>query len=542
MSFEVRYTDLAGRIGKLKTPHGSFETPAFIPVIHPVRQTITPQFLKALGFNAVITNAYITFRHYGDEARKRGIHDIIKYDGVIMTDSGGYQVLEYGSVDVEPTIIAKFEKDIRSDIPVPLDKPTGYGLKYEKAKDYVEQTLKNARETLNVIEEGRESKRIKNNTGNEYYYDGDDINGAIWVGPVQGAEHLDLVKYSADTLDKMGFNLLAIGSPVELMEAYEYSLLAHMIATVKRTIPTKPIHLFGAGHPITIPLAVALGCDMFDSASYILYAKDNRYMHSNGTARLEDLSYLPCQCPICTTYSIKELFYMDKDSRTLEIAKHNLYILKAEVNAVKQAIMDGRLWEYVMQKAHAHPKLMEAMELFKTFEYLEEGTPVFKEKAVFLCDPIDQYRPEVKRFRNMVSTFASLKNKERKLILYPDSDIHPFYSTRVFFQLIKKFPDAQICAYNPFFGIIPSEISDIFPAAHNLSCKKPANNNHPKNYPSFIESLDRFIVNNNFEEIIIVADNFMRQVIDDNFYNNIPTIKKLNPKVFDYDYNIITKL
>ena len=539
MPFEVRYTDLAGRIGKLKTPHGNLETPAFIPVIHPIRQTITPHFLKSLGFNAVITNAYITLRHYGDEARKRGIHDIIKYDGVIMTDSGGYQVLEYGSIDVEPTVMAIFENDIRSDIPVPLDKPTGYGLKYEKAKDYVEQTLKNARETLNAIQ-GRKSKEIKNNIGNEY--DKDDTNGAIWVGPIQGAEHSDLVKYSADALDKMGFNLMAIGSPVELMEAYEFSTLAHMIAIVKRAIPAKPIHLFGAGHPITIPLAVALGCDMFDSASYILYAKDNRYMHSNGTTRLEDLSYLPCQCPICTTYSIKELFYMDRDSRTLEVAKHNLYILKAEVDAVKQAIMDGRLWEYVMQKAHAHPKLMEAIELLKTFEYIEEGTPIFKEKAVFFYDPIDQYRPEAKRFRNIVSKFASLKNKKKKLVLYPDSDIHPFYSTRVFLQLAKKFPDSQICTYSPFLGIIPSEISDIFPAAHNLSCKKSANHNNPKNYPSFIESLDLFIVNNNFEEIIIVADTFMRQIVDDHHYDSISLIKKLNPKVFDYDQDIITKL
>jgi 7-cyano-7-deazaguanine tRNA-ribosyltransferase len=539
LPFEVRYTDLAGRIGKLKTPHGNLETPAFIPVIHPIRQTITPHFLKSLGFNAVITNAYITLRHYGDEARRRGIHDIIKYDGVIMTDSGGYQVLEYGSIDVEPTVMAIFEKDIRSDIPVPLDKPTGYGLKYEKAKDYVEQTLKNARETLNAIQ-GRKSNEIKNNIGNEY--DKDDTNGAIWVGPIQGAEHSDLVKYSADALDKMGFNLMAIGSPVELMEAYEFSTLAHMIAIVKRAIPAKPIHLFGAGHPITIPLAVALGCDMFDSASYILYAKDNRYMHSNGTTRLEDLSYLPCQCPICTTYSIKELFCMDRDSRTLEVAKHNLYILKAEVDAVKQAIMDGRLWEYVMQKAHAHPKLMEAIELFKTFEYIEEGTPIFKEKAVFFFDPIDQYRPEAKRFRNIVSKFASLKNKKKKLVLYPDSDIHPFYSTRVFLQLAKKFPDSQICTYSPFLGIIPSEISDIFPAAHNLSCKKSANHNNPKNYPSFIESLDLFIVNNNFEEIIIVADTFMRQIVDDHHYDNIPLIKKLNPKVFDYYHDIINKL
>jgi hypothetical protein len=76
-----------------------------------------------------------------------------------------------------------------------------------------------------------------------------------------------------------------------------------------------------------------------------------------------------------------------------------------------------------------------------------------------------------------------------------------------------------------------------------LSCKKSANHNNPKNYPSFIESLDLFIVNNNFEEIIIVADTFMRQIVhDDHHYDNIPLIKKLNPKVFDYDHDIITKL
>jgi len=104
--FEVRYSDLAGRIGRLETPHGVVETPAFVPVVHPVRQTVSTQFLKKMGFQIVITNAYITLRHYGDEARKRGIHDIIGYDGAVMTDSGGYQVLEYGSVDVEPATMA----------------------------------------------------------------------------------------------------------------------------------------------------------------------------------------------------------------------------------------------------------------------------------------------------------------------------------------------------------------------------------------------------------------------------------------------------
>jgi len=108
LSFEVRHTDLAARIGKLHTPHGILETPAFVPVVHPVKQTISPQFLKRSGFDIVITNAYTTLRHYGDEARKRGIHNIIDYDGIVMTDSGGYQVLEYGSIEVQPSIIAQF--------------------------------------------------------------------------------------------------------------------------------------------------------------------------------------------------------------------------------------------------------------------------------------------------------------------------------------------------------------------------------------------------------------------------------------------------
>src|SRR5688500_6978630 len=126
-----------------------------------------------MGFELVITNAYITLRHYGDEARRRGIHDIINYDGAVMTDSGGYLVLEYGSVEGEPVEMAQFDSDIKSDIPIPLDKPTGYGLGHEKAKQDVTITLKKALQSLRVI-------------GN---------TDAMWVAPIQGAEHFDLVEH-----------------------------------------------------------------------------------------------------------------------------------------------------------------------------------------------------------------------------------------------------------------------------------------------------------------------------------------------------------
>jgi 7-cyano-7-deazaguanine tRNA-ribosyltransferase len=165
--------------------------------------------------------------------------------------------------------------------------------------------------------------------------------------------------------------------------------------------------------------------------------------------------------------------------------------------------MDGRLWEYVMQKARTHPKLMEAAQLFKDIEMLEDGTSLFKERAIFFYDPIDQHRPEARRFRRAAAAFQS---KKKKLVLCPEEQVHPFYSTRTYREIVKRFPDAQVCSYSPFLGIIPAEISDVFPASHNLATRS---GHRPDNYPTFIESLKEFA--GRFEEVAIVADDFMKQ-------------------------------
>lgn len=276
MRFEILKTDLAARIGRIYTGHGIIETPAFVPVIHPARQTIPARDIKRMGFDIVITNAYITKNTCGDEAVKNGIHDIIKYDGAVMTDSGGYQVLEYGKIKITPPEMAAFERGIRTDFAIPLDKPTGFGMPHDTARSYVEHTLKVSEETL-------ASRDVKD----------DDIQ--TWIGPIQGGEHFDLVAESTKRLTGMGYEMLALGSPVEFMESYEYGLLAEMIATARCSMPHNiPLHLFGAGHPLTIALAVALGCDTFDSASYILYAKQRRYMTEDGTRNMDEIEYFPC--------------------------------------------------------------------------------------------------------------------------------------------------------------------------------------------------------------------------------------------------------
>ena len=131
--FEIKKSDLAGRIGVLYTNHGKVETPTYVPVVHPVRQSISPKKMKEIGFDLVITNAFITLKQFGEDAVRKGIHRIIDYDGAVMTDSGGYQVLEYGNIDFDHRAIASFQKGIGTDIAIPLDKPTGFGLPKKKA-------------------------------------------------------------------------------------------------------------------------------------------------------------------------------------------------------------------------------------------------------------------------------------------------------------------------------------------------------------------------------------------------------------------------
>src|SRR4030065_811070 len=279
MSCETKEKDCLGRIGKLKTKSGAVETPLLFPVINPSIQLVSPRRLKEdFGFEAVITNAYILKKRYQDNPIQQGLHKFIDFDGTIMTDSGAYQILVYGNVEVNQTEIVKYQEQIGSDIATILDIPTGWKIDKDQATTTVQETLKRARDFFGIKTR----------------------NDILWVGPIQGGRHLDLVAKSAGETGKLPFQIHALGSPTEVMENYRYDVLADMILTCKIGIPMeRPLHLFGAGHPSMFALAVSLGCDLFDSAAYALYARENRYMTENGTWRLSEMDYFPCQCPRC---------------------------------------------------------------------------------------------------------------------------------------------------------------------------------------------------------------------------------------------------
>ncbi|MEM3530500.1 MAG: tRNA guanosine(15) transglycosylase TgtA [Nitrososphaerales archaeon] len=454
--FEIKASDLAGRIGEIKTKRGSLETPCILPVIHPARQIIAPKDMDKMGFKAVMTNAYITLKVFGKIAEEKGIHRIIDYDGIIMTDSGGYQILEYGSLEVSPVEMAIFQERIGSDIALVLDTPTGIGVDRKRAKKTVEMTLKAAEETLKVVK----------------------TESTLWVGPIQGGSYLDLLKKSAKLTSKMKFDLFALGSPTEVMESYNFELLAKMIITVKQSLPIdKPLHLFGAGHPLTIPLAVALGCDLFDSASYIIYAREGRYMTDYGTLRFDELKYLPCNCNICSNHTLKEIKDLEPKERIKKIATHNLNVLLKEVKATKQAIEDGRLWEYLGIKARAHPMFWQVFKLLiNNYEFLEDGTPLFKPRALFFYEHYDLMRPEALRYHKMLIEDLFVLPEKKILLILPESDVKPFYKSPFYIKLTKALGDTlkyiQICFLTLPFGLVPVELSDVYPLSQYVNSLK----------------------------------------------------------------------
>ena len=169
MSFEVKEKDLLGRIGKLKTKSGTVETPLLFPVINPSIQPVPPKRLKEeFGFEAVITNAYILWKRYQNNPVEKGLHKFLDFDGAVMTDSGAYQILVYGDVEVTQAEIVDYQERIGSDIATILDIPTGWKVTKEQAEETVAETLKRAKAFF----------KLKTR---------DDI---LWVGPVQGGRHL----------------------------------------------------------------------------------------------------------------------------------------------------------------------------------------------------------------------------------------------------------------------------------------------------------------------------------------------------------------
>jgi 7-cyano-7-deazaguanine tRNA-ribosyltransferase len=422
--FEILHKDCAGRIGRLETRHGIIETPTIMPVVNPNIQTIKPCELRKFGAEIIITNSYIIYRkpELRERALRDGLHSLIDFDGPIMTDSGSYQLSVYGEVEVNNKEIVEFQRNIGSDIGVPLDIPTPPDVSRIRAEAELSQTIFREKEALGLK------------------------NDMLLAAPVQGSTFPDLRERSARELSHLDFDVYPLGAVVPLMESYRYSELVDVIVASKKGLtPAAPVHLFGAGHPMMFSLAVALGCDLFDSASYALYAKDGRYMTTRGTYHLEQLHYLPCSCPVCSSHTARELSGSEKREELL--ARHNLYATFGEMREIKQAIHEGSLWELVEQRCRAHPQLLSGLKhtLSKHSGWIEKFQPLSR-STFFYSGPESSLRPEVTRHRNKL---RNLNIKGKVLIRNK--------------RLENEDEFDWVFDFKPPFGPYPLELKETFP-------------------------------------------------------------------------------
>jgi 7-cyano-7-deazaguanine tRNA-ribosyltransferase len=456
MSFEVKEKDLLARIGRLKTKSGVVETPLLFPVVNPNIQPISPKKIGTeFGFQALITNAYILKKAFLNQPIEKGLHKFLDFNDTIMTDSGAYQILVYGDIETTPQEIVEYQERIDTDIATILDIPTDWKVSENLAEQTVKETLKRAKEFFTLKTR-------------------DDI---LWVGPVQGGKYLNLVAKSAKEMGKLPFQIYALGSPTEVMERYRFDVLVDMIMTAKMSLPAdRPLHLFGAGHPFMFALAIALGCDLFDSAAYAIYARQNRYMTENGTYRLNELNYFPCTCPKCARTTPKQALELSQKEREVFLAEHNLYVCNAELKRIKQAIKDGRLWEHLEMRAHAHPALLQAVKkLGKYEEFIEKHAPTVKRSGLFFFNSTGLMRPEVVHYRKNLKERYTKPKQAQILLLIPQSQIKPFHKSREYKQIAKllnhEFKETvnkvHACFYAAPFGVIPIELDETYPLSQH---------------------------------------------------------------------------
>ena len=387
--FELRTTDAAGRIGDLSVPRADrvVETPALLPVINPNIETVDPgRFREEFGAEMLITNSYIIKGNdrLRERARSEGVHEMLDFDGVVMTDSGSFQLAEYGEIDVTTEEILAFQREIGSDVATPVDVPTPP----EASRETVEADLATTEERLEVAAEF-------------------DAGEMLVTAPVQGGVYPGVRERAARTAADLDLDVYPLGAVVPLLNEYRYADVVDVVAAAKRGLGVDaPVHLFGAGHPMMFALAVALGCDLFDSAAYAIYARDDRYLTVRGTEHVGDMTTFPCSCPVCLGHDPESIVALPDREREERLATHNLHVSFEEMRRIRAAIRSGDLLELVEARARSHPALLDGYRaLCDHADQLEREDRVSKGTFEYLSAESAR-RPEVGRHHHRLDRVA----------------------------------------------------------------------------------------------------------------------------------------
>ncbi|HPT89092.1 MAG: tRNA guanosine(34) transglycosylase Tgt [Acholeplasmataceae bacterium] len=349
-------TNTAARLGRITTPHGSFETPMFMPVgTQATVKTLTKEELEQLEVKIILGNTYHLWTQPGNEIIKEagGLHKFMNWDRPILTDSGGFQVFSLAKLRdisedgvtfrhhksgaklfLSPEIATHIQNDLGSDIMMCFDECPPYPSSYEYLKHSMERTI-------------RWAKRCKEAHQNP-------TTQALF-GIVQGGEYEDLRKYCAEELVKIGFDGYAIGgTSVGEPKEIQNQVLEYTIPLLPKD---KPRYLMGVGSPGAILDAVERGVDIFDCVLPTRIARHGTAMTSRGRVIIKNKQYerdfspldSECDCYTCKNYTRGYLRHLFKANEILGqrlLSNHNIRFLINLTANIRQAIKEDRFLEF----------------------------------------------------------------------------------------------------------------------------------------------------------------------------------------------------
>ena len=343
------------RLGKLHTPHGTFDTPMFMPVgTQATVKTLSPEELYEMKAQVILANTYHLFLRPGEDIVKKagGLHKFMNYRNGMLTDSGGFQVFSLGAMRkieeegvtfrshidgskrfLNPEVATKVQEDLGADIIMAFDECIPYPADFAYAKTSTERTTRWAQRCLKAKK--REDQGL--------------------FGIVQGGLYPDLRKYSADSLTSMdfagyGIGGLSVGEPHELM----YDVLAQTTCHLPKD---KARYLMGVGTPDCLVEGVNLGVDMFDCVFPTRVARNGTAMLPTGRLVVRNAAYaedfLPidenCGCYTCRNFSrayIRHLFKAEEIFALRLLTIHNLHFLLKFSQDMRTAIAEDRFPEF----------------------------------------------------------------------------------------------------------------------------------------------------------------------------------------------------
>ncbi|HET7581038.1 MAG TPA: tRNA guanosine(34) transglycosylase Tgt [Bacillales bacterium] len=344
------------RLGRLHTPHGTFETPMFMPVgTLATVKTMSPEELKEMGAGVILSNTYHLWLRPGHEIIREagGLHSFMNWDRAILTDSGGFQVFSLSDMrDIKeegvhfrshlsgeklflsPEKSMEVQNALVSDIMMAFDECPPYPAEKDYMKKSVERTSRWAERCLEA--HSRPDKQAL-------------------FGIVQGGEYKDLRKQSAADLVSLDFPGYAVGG---LSVGEPKSVMNEMLEFTTPLLPEgKPRYLMGVGSPDSLIDGAIRGIDMFDCVLPTRIARNGTCMTSEGRLVVRNAKYArdfrpideACDCHVCRTYSRAYIRHLVKTNETFGFrltTYHNLYFLINLMRQVRQAIREDRLLDF----------------------------------------------------------------------------------------------------------------------------------------------------------------------------------------------------